>query len=105
MVGWITGIEQVWFEPLQSHAFEVGLGEGNFRPIQLEGLGPVGVDELALDQEGPELFGVSPIKHVQVPDFRLRGQQLIVVTHRVGKATDSDSRVLHLEFKDGGGGS
>ena len=49
MVGRITGIEQVQFEPLQSHAFEIGLGKGNFRPIQLEGLWPVRIDELALD--------------------------------------------------------
>ena len=94
MVSRITGIEQVWFEPLQSHALEVGLGEGNFRPIQSEGLWPVGVDQLTLDQEGPEFFGVSPIERVWILDFCPRGQRLVVATGRAGKATDGDSKVV-----------
>ena len=94
MVGWITGIEQVQFKPLQSHALEVGLGEGNFRPIQSEGLWLVRVDKLTLDQEGPEFFRVGPIERVQIPDFCSRGQQLIVVTGRAGKAADGNGKVV-----------
>ena len=94
MVGWITGIKQVRFEPLQGHALEVGLGEGNFRPIQSEGLWSVGVDQLTLDQEGPELFGVGPMECVWVLDFRPRGQQFIIAMCRVGKVTDGDCEII-----------
>ena len=47
-----------------------------------------------MDQEGPEFFGVGPIEHVWIPDFRPRGQQLVVAMGRAGKVTDSDSKVV-----------
>ena len=54
----------------------------------------VGVDKLALDQEGLDLFGVSLIEHVWILNCHLRGQQFIIATRRAGKVIDSNCKIV-----------
>jgi hypothetical protein len=71
---WIFHLEQVRFEPLQSHTFEVRLREGDFSAVRPEGLWMILEVELALHKENAELAGICPIKLVRFSDFSaLRG--------------------------------
>jgi hypothetical protein len=43
--------QEIWFKPLEGHALKVGLGKGNFGPVQVESARFVLEIEFALDKE------------------------------------------------------
>ena len=61
--------KQVRFEPLQGHTFQVGLSEGDFRSVFIEGPRMVLEVQLALDKESVELFCLSAIKGIGFTDL------------------------------------
>ena len=63
--------EQVRFEPFQSHTFQVGLSEGNFRLVFVEGPRMVLKIQLALDEKSVELFHFSTVKSIGFVDLGL----------------------------------
>ena len=68
----IEGTEEVGFEPLECHTFEVRLCECDFSLICVKGSSPVLKVELALHQKGVELLGVSTIEGVWFTDASMR---------------------------------
>ena len=68
----VEGTEEVGFEPLKHHTFEVGLRECDFGLIRIEGSSPVLEVKLALHQKGTELLGVSTIEGVWFVDASTR---------------------------------
>ena len=64
----VEGTEEVGFEPLERHTFEVQLRECDFGSICVKGSLPVLEVELALHQKGAELLGVGTIKGVWFVD-------------------------------------
>ena len=68
----VEGTEEVGFEPLKRHTFEVRLRKCDFGLIRVEGSSPVLEVELALHQKGTELLGVGTIKGVWFADASMR---------------------------------
>ena len=56
--------EQIGFEPLQGHTFQVGLSEGDFCLVFIEGPQMVLKIQLALDEESMKLFHFSTVKDI-----------------------------------------
>ena len=68
----IEGTEEVGFEPLKHHTFEVRLCECDFGSIRVKGSSPVLKIELALHQKGVELLRVGTIESVWFADASMR---------------------------------
>ena len=68
----VEGTEEVGFEPLKRHTFEVRLRKCDFGLIRVEGSLPVLEVELALHQKGAELLGVGTIEGVWFADASMR---------------------------------
>ena len=68
----VEGTEEVGFEPLERHTFEVRLRECDFGSIRVEGSSPILEVELALHQKGAELLGVGTIESVWFADASTR---------------------------------
>ena len=68
----VEGTEEVGFEPLERHTFEVRLRECDFGSIRVKGSSPVLEVELALHQKGAELLGVGTIESVWFADTSTR---------------------------------
>ena len=64
--------EQVRFEPLQGHTFQVGLSEGDFHSVFIEGPRTVLKIQLALDKESVKLFCLSAIGGIGFADLGLQ---------------------------------
>jgi len=94
VVGRITGVEEVWFKPFQRHTFQIGLGECYPCPILAESLSTILEAQFALDQEGPEFFGVSAIKGVRFTDLGTGGRGVIGTTRGAGEAVDGDGEIV-----------
>ena len=60
--------KQVRFEPLQGHTFQVGLSEGDFRSVFVEGPWTVLKIQLALDEESAKLFRFSTVEGIGFAD-------------------------------------
>ena len=60
--------EQIGFEPLQGHTFQVGMSEGDFHLAFVEGPRTVLKVQLALDKEGAELLCLSTVEGVRFMD-------------------------------------
>ena len=56
--------EQVGFEPFQGHTFQVGLSEGDFCSVFIEGPRMVLEVQLTLDEESVKLFCLSTVKGI-----------------------------------------
>ena len=68
----VEGTEEVGFEPLERHTFEVQLHECDFGSIRVKGTSPVLEVELTLHQKGTELLGVGTIEGVWFADASTR---------------------------------
>ena len=60
--------EQIGFKPLQGHTFQVGLSEGDFRSVFVEGPRTVLEVQLALDEESAKLFCLSAVEGIGFVD-------------------------------------
>ena len=58
--------EQIGFEPLQGHTFQVGLSEGDFCLVFIEGPRMVLEVQLALDEESAKLFRFSTVEGISI---------------------------------------
>ena len=61
--------KEVWFKPLQSDTFEVGLCEGDFGAVLGKCPRAILEVQLALHKEDLEFAEISPVKLVQFSDF------------------------------------
>ena len=93
-LGQRSGVQEIRFEPFQGHALEVGLGEGYLCPILTKGFGAVLEAQFALDQEGPELFGIHAIKGVRFMDFGMGGQEVVGASRGAGETIDGKGEVM-----------
>ena len=60
--------KQIGFEPLQGHTFQVGLSEGDFCLVFVEGSRMVLEVQLALDEESAKLFCLSAVEGIRFAD-------------------------------------
>ena len=61
--------EQVGFKPFQGHTFQVGLSEGDFRSVFIEGPRTVLKIQLTLDEQSVKLFCFSTIEGIGFMDL------------------------------------
>ena len=60
----------------------------------MESLSTILKAQFALDQEGPEFFGVRAIKGVRFTDLGMGGRGVVGMTRGVGETVDSDGEIV-----------
>ena len=91
--------EQVGFEPFQGHTFQVGLSEGDFHLVFVEGPRTVLEVQLTLDEESAKLFCLSAVEGIGFADLGLR--QRLISSARVASQQTYHTREI---VKDDEGG-
>ena len=91
--------KQVGFKPLQGHTFQVGLSEGDFRSVFVEGPRTVLEVQLALDEESAKLFCLSAVEGIGFADSGSR-RRLISLA---GVASQQTYRTREIVKDDEGG--
>ena len=91
--------KQVGFEPFQGHTFQVGLSEGDFHSVFVEGPRTVLKIQLALDEESAKLFRFSTVEGIGFADSGSRRR--LVSSARVASQQTYRTREI---VKDNEGG-
>ena len=91
--------KQIGFEPLQGHTFQVGLSEGDFCLVFVEGSRMVLEVQLALDEESAKLFCLSAVEGIRFADS---GSQRQLVS-LVGVASQQTYHTREIVKDDKGG--
>ena len=96
----IIHLEEVWFEPFQSHAFEVQLHRGNFGTVLDKSLGMTLEVQFTRNQEGPEFAGACCIKLIRFTDLHAWSQFRGGVMSGTSKAADCACEVHKCVTRD-----
>ena len=84
--------EQVGFEPFQGHTFQVGLSEGDFRSVFVEGPWTVLKIQLTLDEESAKLFRFSTVEGIGFADSGSRRR--LISSARVASQQTNHTRKI-----------
>ena len=91
--------KQVGFKPFQGHTFQVGLSEGDFRSVFVEGPWTVLKIQLTLDEESMKLFRFSTVEGIGFADSGSRRR--LISSARVASQQTNRTREI-VKNNEGG---